>query len=178
MLEVFPVMRDLHEMLWLLACAHARLDDGPLRRDVAALSARVEAAASAPAPALLATDSARLRAAVGPLLASVSTTLRGAGGPDHAGADLAGRSFQDEDLTGATFRGALLVGASFRGAVLDRVDLLGADLRGADLSAARLESALFLSQFQVNGARGDASTSLPGELERPPYWAGSSPVES
>jgi uncharacterized protein YjbI with pentapeptide repeats len=172
MFEAFHVMRDLHEMLWLLACAHARLSDGALREQVAALAARVEAAASAPAPAVLTTDPDRFRAVVGPLLSSVSTMLRGVGGPDLAGADLAGRSFEDEDLSGATFRGALLVGASFRRAVLDRVDLLGADLRGADLSGARLESALFLSQFQVNGARGDAATSLPSGLDRPPYWAG------
>jgi len=178
MFEAFHVMRDLHEMLWLLAFAHARLPEGALRRDVAALSARVESVAAAPAPTLLAAEPDRLRAAVGPLLSRVSTTLRGAGGPDLAGADLAGRSFDGEDLTGATFRGALLVGASFRGAVLDRADLLGADLRGADLAGARLGSALFLTQFQVNGARGDALTTLSAELERPPYWAGNPPVDS
>jgi len=62
--------------------------------------------------------------------------------------------------------------------VLDRADLLGADLRGADLAGARLGSALFLTQFQVNGARGDALTTLSAELERPPYWAGNPPVDS
>ena len=44
---------------------------------------------------------------------------------------------------------------------LDRTDLLGADLRDADLSGADLSTALFLTQPQLNCARGSASTLLP-----------------
>ncbi|HIY20516.1 MAG TPA: pentapeptide repeat-containing protein [Candidatus Flavonifractor merdigallinarum] len=47
---------------------------------------------------------------------------------------------------------------------------LGADLTGADLSGADLSHALFLTQNQLNTARGSASTLLPAELERPPHW--------
>ena len=42
-------------------------------------------------------------------------------------------------------------------------------MAGTDLS-----DALFLTQFQVNAARGDGATRLPGRLARPPYWRVSS----
>ena len=50
------------------------------------------------------------------------------------------------------------------------VDLLGADLRDADLRGCDLSTALFLTQPQVNSARGDASTRLPTGLARPGHW--------
>jgi uncharacterized protein YjbI with pentapeptide repeats len=49
-------------------------------------------------------------------------------------------------------------------------DLIGADLRGADVSGADLSTAVYLTRSQVNAARGDATTRLPGTLERPSHW--------
>ena len=48
--------------------------------------------------------------------------------------------------------------------------MLGADLRGADVRGADLTATLFLTQFQVNAARGDEDTLLPGWLDRPSHW--------
>ncbi|MGW3479266.1 pentapeptide repeat-containing protein, partial [Streptomyces althioticus] len=62
--------------------------------------------------------------------------------------------------------GLRVVGADLRDA-----DLIGADLRGADLAGADLTGALFLTQAQLNAARGDAATTLPPSLERPAHWA-------
>jgi uncharacterized protein YjbI with pentapeptide repeats len=53
---------------------------------------------------------------------------------------------------------------------LDRADLLGSDLRGTDLRGARLADALFLTQTQLGGARGDRRTTIPDDLERPSHW--------
>ena len=58
--------------------------------------------------------------------------------------------------------------------LIDRMeitDLLGVDLRGADVSGADLSGALFLTQPQVNAARGDGRSALPGRLVRPAHWA-------
>ena len=75
-----------------------------------------------------------------------------------------------ERLVAADLRGAVLIGADLRGLDLADADLLGADLRGADVSDADLTTALFLTQFQVNAARGDARTVLPDWLDRPSHW--------
>ena len=45
------------------------------------------------------------------------------------------------------------------------------DLRYADVSGADLAGAIYLTQMQVNGARGDALTTLPDGFERPSHWA-------
>ncbi|MDF2847221.1 MAG: pentapeptide repeat-containing protein, partial [Oerskovia sp.] len=89
---------------------------------------------------------------------------------DHRGADLVGKRLARADLRGASLRGALLVGTDLRGADLRSADLVGADLRGTDLRGADLTDALFLTQAQVNAARGDTTTRLPDGLEPPGHW--------
>jgi len=73
-------------------------------------------------------------------------------------------------LCGADLRGTYLIAADLRGCDLSGVDLLGADLRDARLEGADLSKALFLTQMQVNAAKGDAATDLPALLTRPEHW--------
>ena len=88
---------------------------------------------------------------------------------DRTRADLAGQRVAG-DRRGWSFRGALMIGADLRGADLTEADLLGADLRGADVRGCDLSTALFLTQPQVNAAKGDAATVLPDGLARPGHW--------
>jgi uncharacterized protein YjbI with pentapeptide repeats len=90
---------------------------------------------------------------------------------EFRGADLLGAKLRRADLAGANLRGALLVGADLRGADLRCADVIGADLRGADLSGADLTGCLFLTQAQLNAARGDRSTWLPDAVARPAHWS-------
>lgn len=60
--------------------------------------------------------------------------------------------------------------ADLSGADLRLADLVGADLRDANLAGADLTEVLFLTQAQLNAARGDASTRLPAALKRPAHW--------
>ena len=91
-------------------------------------------------------------------------------GADLRGADLVGRMLRGADLQGADLRGAYLIGADLRGADLRLADLIGADLRATDLRGADLSTSLFLTQFQVNAARGDRTTRLPPLLRSPGHW--------
>ncbi|MDO3409875.1 pentapeptide repeat-containing protein [Saccharibacillus sp. CPCC 101409] len=86
------------------------------------------------------------------------------------GADLMGADLRGEDLRAANLRGAYLIAADLRGRSLEAADLIGADFRDANLSGADLRASLFLTQMQVNAARGDASTQLPSGLSRPEHW--------
>ncbi|GAB4079559.1 pentapeptide repeat-containing protein [Modestobacter muralis] len=174
MFAVFPVMRQLTELLWHLTEASTLLPDGPLRTAVAAARARTEAHTLAPAPDLVALDAGGWRREVGELLGRVSEAVR-AEVPERArdrrGADLMGAALRGADLHGVSLRGAYLIGADLRGADLRRADLLGADLRAADLRGADLTGALFLIQPQLTAATGDAATRLPAALGRPGHWA-------
>ncbi|WP_249044502.1 pentapeptide repeat-containing protein, partial [Crossiella equi] len=109
--------------------------------------------------------------AADPLLKRASELVRaGAPGPERRGAQLIGADLRRQRLRGANLRGAYLIGADLRGVDLALADLIGADLRGADVRGADLSRVLFLNQFQVNAARGDAATRLPSGLDRPSHW--------
>lgn len=163
MAAVFTVVRLLHEMLAHLTEAVRRTGRG------AGLRAEVRSLVDGTPAELLALDVDVLRGRVGAELRVISADLRAGGarpGDDLAGADLRGR-----DLRRADLRGSVLIRADLRQADLTDADLLGADLRDADVRGARLADALFLSQAQVNTARGDAGTTLPVQLRRPGHWA-------
>jgi len=161
MFDVYGVMRQLHEMLWYLREASAT-----------ALFAEVEGLTNADAKTLVSVDVEAVRDRVRPVLARYSEERRAgiAGKKDHRGADLVGAKLRKASLRGANLRGAYLIGADLRDADLRVADLLGADLRDADLRGADLRDVLFLTQFQLNAAQGDARTTFPDALTRPTHW--------
>jgi Pentapeptide repeats (8 copies) len=173
MFAVFPVMRQLHELLWYLREASTMAAARALHGELDVARERVERLARQGPESLPSVEVALHRLRVGALLARASALVRadaGACGPDHAGADLIGARLAGADLRGAVLRGARLVGADLRGADLRLADLLGADLRGADLGAADLTGSIFVTQSQLEAARGDADTLLPPSLTRPAHW--------
>ncbi|MCE7004014.1 pentapeptide repeat-containing protein [Kibdelosporangium philippinense] len=171
MFQVFPVMRQLHELLWYLTEALALDAAQPVRERIAALIEETEKITFAAAEAIIELDVPAHRGKVNAVLLRVSELVRaGTGGRNRRGADLIGAKLRNANLRGASLRGALLIGADLRGADLRLADLIGADLRDADLTGADLTGSIFLTQSQVNAARGDASTTLPPALTRPAHW--------
>lgn len=86
------------------------------------------------------------------------------------GSDFIGANLRGVDLRGTNLRGALLIAADLRGSDMRVTDLIGADLRDADLSGANLIGSIFLTQAQINSAKGDISTNLPPSLSIPKHW--------
>jgi hypothetical protein len=171
MFAVFPVVRHLHEMLRHLAEAADRAPTVQLRREATALFDHIDAMAAADPESLTGLDVDAQRPAVGAVLARVSEALRGRGGRGLRHADLIGAALRGADLRRADLRGARLIAADLTGADLSGADLLGADLRDADLSGADLTDTIFLTQPQLDAARGDDAARLPPSLTRPPHWA-------
>jgi uncharacterized protein YjbI with pentapeptide repeats len=173
MLGVFPVMRQLHELLWYLTEARTLPAAAPLHEALDRALAHTGELTSGDPDTLLALDVAAHRQDVNALLLRASELAR-AGvrrkAPGHRGADLVGAKLKGADLRAASLRGALLIGADLRGADLRHADLIGADFRTADLRGADLTGALFLIQSQLDAARGDATTTLPSALTRPEHW--------
>lgn len=170
MFAVFPVVRHLHEMLHHLAEAADRAPTDALRTEAGELFERIDALAGSAPETLAAIDVDAHRAAVGELLAGVSAAVRGGGGRSLRRADLVGARLRGADLHHADLRGARLIAADLVAADLRGADLLGTDLRDADLSGADLTGALFLTQPQLDAARGDHATTLPSSLVRPGHW--------
>jgi uncharacterized protein YjbI with pentapeptide repeats len=172
MMAAFPVMRHLHELLWYLLEAATWAPAATVRHRLDEAARRVDAAASQPPMTLAQVDVAGLRADAAPLLREASALVRaGMDGWDQSDADLVGADLRTSDLVGADLRGASLLGARLTGADLRLADLLGTDLRGADVRGAHLREALFVTQMQVDVARGDAATTIPDRVTRPDHWA-------
>ncbi|WP_438445986.1 pentapeptide repeat-containing protein [Gorillibacterium sp. sgz5001074] len=182
MFEVFPVMRQLHELLRYLAEALTFTPAQSLHGSLRSALEETDRYASLGPDELLALDVPAHRARVSELLLEASELVRQdarrrAANPPKPrknvgrGADLIGAKLRGADLRFANLRGAYLIAADLRDADLRMADLIGADLRDTDLRGARLTDSLFLTQAQLNAARGDASTKLPSSLTRPEHWS-------
>ncbi len=173
MYAVFGVMRQLHELLWYVTHALDLPAASTVHSVLRTVLRRTQAHTHEPPETLLQLDIEDLRAQINVLLQQASELARAESpGPkaDHRGADLIGAKLHQADLRGANLRGAYLIGADLRQADLDRADLTGADLRDANVAGADLGAALFLTQAQVDAARGDATTTLPPALRVPAHW--------
>ncbi|MFF0011165.1 pentapeptide repeat-containing protein [Streptomyces sp. NPDC005374] len=173
MSDVFPVVRQLHELLWYLTEALTLPAAHPVHADLRAMLERTEELTRTTAEELTALDVPAHRQEVNVLLLRTSELVRaGIGGrkKNRRGADLMGARLKGADLRGATLRGAYLIAADLTGADLRGADLIGADLRDADLTDADLTGAFFVTQPQLNAARGSAGTRLPDSVARPAHW--------
>jgi hypothetical protein len=153
MFAMLPLVRQLHELMWLLTEA-LKLDQAArLHPKLRAALAETDQLAGGEPGALQKTDIDAYRRKLNPLLQRASELARaGTARKDHRGANLIGRRMRGADLRGASLRGALLIGADLRDADLRRADFTGADLRGADLRGADLTGALFLTEAQLRAA--------------------------
>jgi pentapeptide repeat protein len=174
MFAVLPVMRQLHEALWHLGEVLAQPAAGPLHGEARELCERTERLTEGGPAELLALDVAAHRREVGELLERASARVRaGSRARSRRGADLMGADLRNARLRGVDLRGAYLIGADLRGADLQLADLLGADLRSADVRGTDLAGCLFLTQPQLEAARGDGLTGVPAALRRPVHWRAS-----
>lgn len=173
MFEVFPVMRDLHELLWYLTEALELRPARPIHDELRLALRETERLTHNDPGTLLELDVAVHRNDANALLLRASELARGAvrhTKKDHRGADLIGAELNGADLRGANLRGAYLIGAELRGADLRWADLTGADCRDTDLAGADLTESIFLIQSQLDAATGDTATTLPPSLTRPLHW--------
>jgi uncharacterized protein YjbI with pentapeptide repeats len=155
MFAALPVMRALHELLWLIEEALKLGEAERVHEKLRRLRDQTERMTEGD---LMSVDVATHREKVNRTLSRASELARaGTAKADHRGADLIGRQLRGRDLRGANLRGALLIGADLREADLRRADFTGADLRGADLRKADLRGALFLTASQMRSAYSDDS---------------------
>lgn len=171
MVVVFPVVRQLHEILAYLVEAADLPAAAPLRAGITELSDEVDGLTRLGPEELLRIDIQWLRMRAGPLLEQVSKRSRAPlPAKSYRDADLAGRSLAGADLRRHDLHNALLIAADLRGADLRGADLRAADLRDCDVRGADLTGCLFVSTAQLHGARGDQDTRIPAHLDRPAHW--------
>lgn len=182
MFEVFPIMWHLQELLWYLTEALTLQPAYPVHVALSAARDETERLTLLSPDSLMELDVAAHRADVNALLLKTSELVRTEARRQQKnsskrqktydrGADLIGAKLKGADLRGANFRGAYLIAADLRNADLRVADLIGADLRDTDLRGANLTESIFLTQAQLNAAKGDANTLLPPAFTRPTHWS-------
>lgn len=181
MFEVFLIMRQLHELIWYLTEALTLQPARPIHGALSFMLDETERLTHLSPDSLMELDVAVHRAGVNTLLLKTSELVRAQarrGQKAHSGrqktfgrgANLIAADLRRIDLRGANLRGACLIAADLRGTDLGGTDFIGADFRDADLSGADLTKSIFLTQAQLNVAKGDTSTKLPSSLTRPTLW--------
>ncbi|MCM2534154.1 pentapeptide repeat-containing protein [Neobacillus pocheonensis] len=179
MFAVFPIMQQLHEMLYYLNEALSLEDARPIYMDLEQAVQETEHLTYLSPKSILALYVPSHRDKVSDLLKKTSELVRTKvkNNKYHKsmrkmirGRDLIGANLRGANLRGVNLRGALLIASDLREADLRETDLIGADLRDADLRGANLKGSIFLTQVQVNSANGDIHTKLPPSLSIPEHW--------
>lgn len=179
MFEVFPIMQQLHEMLCYLNEALNLEDAQPLHQELQAAFEDTEYLTKQSPKSIMDLNVPAHRTIVNDLLLRTSEMVRAKvpfkknkKKPNKIGrgSDLIGAKLRGADLRGANLRGALLIASDLREADMRVTDLIGADFRDADLSGADLTGSFFITQAQINSAKGDKMTKLPHSLSIPDHW--------
>ena len=174
MFDVYPIMQQLHEMLWYLNEALTIEAVKSIHTDIQVMIEETELLTSETPEMILTIDVSGHRANVNRLLILTSELVRDQVNikqkNPHRRMDYLGAKLKGADLKGANLRGALLIAADLRNADLRWSDLIGADFRDADISGANLTGSIFLTQAQVNAAKGNKFTKLPPTLRVPAHW--------
>lgn len=174
MFEVFPLVQQLHEMLWYLKQALSLKETQSFHLSLQNMYNETLKLTEKKPEDILKIDIIAHRGKVNILLLKTSEIYRKdftkgnkriKKGLDYVGANLKGA-----DLQGVSFRGTLMIAANLSQADLRKTDFIGADLRDADLCNANLTDAIFLTQSQINSAKGNVHTKIPSYLKRPDHW--------
>lgn len=181
MFQVFLIQRQLHEMLWYLMDGLKFQENHVIQEKLRDIISKTEELTNLSAEKLLVLDMVPHRMAVNSLLKETSQMVRkkvrgsnnnplGRKKVFGGGLNLMGADLRKKDLRGQDLSGAFLIAADLRGTDLTGADLIGADLRDADLRGANLTNCIFLTQGQINNAKGDLTTKLPEALLVPTHW--------
>jgi len=181
MFKIFLIMGQLHELLWYLTEALTLKAASSIHVAIKLMLDETERLTHLSPDSLMELDVAAHRAKVNTLLLKTSELVRAEALSGQKttskhkktlgrGLDLSGADLRRTDMRGKNLRGAYLIAANLSGVDLCGADLIGADLRDANLRGANLTDSIFLTQAQINTAKGDTETKLPTSLSRPTHW--------
>ncbi|NMO97999.1 pentapeptide repeat-containing protein [Paenibacillus lemnae] len=179
MFHVFPMMWQLHELLWYVTQAREMCSSSTDGLELEQMLDKTEQLTLLGPEELAQINLPEHRAEVNTLLVKYSEQIRAEAASRFKissrhnikrGADLIGAKLNNADLRCANLRGVYFIASDLRGADLRFADVIGADFRDADISGADLSDVLFLTQMQVNAAIGDKLTKLPPYFDTPDHW--------
>lgn len=170
--RVFLAVWQLHQMVWYLAEAAAIVPAEELADQITALIGEYQNMTALSPMEILQIDIEEYRTRVNKILKKAGELVvqSVAPGKTDKRSDNMGRNFKKANLNGRDFSMSLLIAANLEGCSLYGTNFLGADMRDTNIQNADLRESIFLTQAQVNAARGNEHTKLPDTLSRPIAW--------
>ncbi len=170
--DVFIVVFQLYQIRYFLLESMAILPAKVLKNDIKALAEENEMICNCKPQNIITFDIEDYRNRVNVLLKQVCTLLQKSLCCENkkCASDFLLRNFKNKDMRGLDLSTKLLIAAKFNNCVFDGTIFLGADTRDADFGDADLRDAVFLSQGQINSAKGNRNTKLPQYLDYPITW--------
>lgn len=170
--SVFTTIFQLYQVRYYLEEARIIILAKDLLHDIDKLIEENEALCNDSIENILNTDVEEFRKRANLILKEVSSSvLKSFSNRNNNGLkDFLGRSFKNRELSGADLSMKLLIATNFDGCIFNGANFLGADTRDTNFSNADLREAVFLTQGQINSAKGNKNTKLPKHLECPTTW--------
>ncbi|WP_312643840.1 pentapeptide repeat-containing protein [Hydrogenoanaerobacterium sp.] len=173
MFKVFLQVWQLHQMLWYLVEASTLIPAEKLKNEIDALILENEQMTRLNPDEILALDIQDYRSRVNTILKKAGELVRTAinsTADNRISGDYIGKNFKHANFNGKDFSMTLLIAVNLEGCSLHGTNFLGADMRDTNIKNTDLSESVFLTQGQVNAAKGNRNTKLPETLAYPISW--------
>ena len=168
--QTFLAVFQLNQMLWYLIEALSAVSDKQLESQIEMLILENEQRTSQPSGKLLSPDIEVYRLKVNEILKKVIKIISVSPSSGGKNKDFFGKDFKKANLEHRDFSMSLIIAANLKECRLRGAILLGADMRDAIIEDTDLSECLFLTQMQINSAKGNSNTKIPAGLSRPSSW--------
>lgn len=168
--EVFLIVFQVYQMEWYLLESLSLVTDKQIQSIIEALISENEQITNRPSEEILKFDIEKYRLKVNQLLKQVSDMITPDSDDEAHSKDCIGRNFRKANMNAKNFSKTLMIGANLEGCSLQGTNFLGADMRDANVKNTDLSSCVFLTQMQINSAKGNRNTKLPKNLTYPDLW--------
>lgn len=168
--DIFLILFQLHQMLWYLIEASTLTSDKELLIRIEILITEYERMLLQSMKDLVKLDLKGYRNRVNAVLKQICNTISSHESSKKNKVNYFGKNFHKANLDHKDFSMSLMIAANFDGCSLKQTSFLGADIRDANLCNADLRESVFLTQMQINSAKGNLNTRIPFHLSRPISW--------
>lgn len=170
--DVFVIVFQLYQIRYFLEESKIIIPAKELWNDIQSLIDENEAVCNSTPQHIIGTDIESYRNKANIILKQVCDSVLNCfkNSENNQLTDFLGRNLKKRDMSGLDLSMKLLIAANFDSCVFDGTVFLGADTRDANFSNADLREAVFLTQGQINSAKGNRNTKLPKHLEYPALW--------
>lgn len=170
--DVFVIISQLYQIRYFLEESKIIIPAKGLWSDIQSLINENEALCSSTPQIILDIDTERYRNKVNIILKKVCGCITKCfkNSDNNRLIEFSGKNFKKRDMSGLDLSMKLLIAVNFDSCIFNGTVFLGADTRDTNFSNADLREAVFLTQGQINSAKGNRNTKLPPYLDYPVMW--------